>query len=112
MLTKTVAQLEEAEKLKDELQEWMKQQTAVVAEWKSKPVKLRVEANTQDLSNIKSIIPLIEEKRKEITDPDRPEDNELLQQLNSLEEFVRMNIIGLKNLFVWILAIHFFFLRR
>lgn len=86
MLTKTVAQLEEAEKFKDELLEWMKQQTTIVAEWKSKPVKLRVEANSADLSNIQAIIPLIDDKRKEASD--LPDNEELLKQLNSLEEFV------------------------
>lgn len=87
MLTKTVAQLEEAEKQKDELLDWMKEQTTIVAEWKSKPVKLRVEANSAELSNIQSIIPLIDDKRKEI--PDLPDDDELSKQLDSLEEFVR-----------------------
>ena len=86
MLTKTVAELEEIEKRKEELLDWMKEQTTIVAEFKSKPVKLRVEANSVELSNIQSIIPLIEEKRKEVSHI--PDDKEISKQLDSLEEFV------------------------
>lgn len=92
-LTKTVTELEELDKIRSELINWMKQQTIIVTEWKTKPMRLRNDLNKVDLTNVEGILPMIKEKAEELDGFKTPENNEILSQLNSVEELV----ISFKN---------------
>lgn len=88
MLTKSVSSLEEREKGRNDLLEWINQQKSFVVTWKSKPLKLRVDANTTDLSNVQSIVNSIADKKEELLNAG-PEDVQLSRELNSLNELVK-----------------------
>lgn len=89
-LTKTVTELEELDKIRNELINWLKQQTIIITECKTKPMKLRNDLNKADLSNVEGILPVIKEKVDELEGFKTPENDEILSQLDSLKELVIM----------------------
>lgn len=90
MLTSSVNNLEEEEKAKNELLEWIEQQKLFIIEWKSKPLKLRIDTNTSDLSNVQATLKLITNKKEESARIIGTEDVLLSQQLNMLRDLVKI----------------------
>jgi nesprin-1 len=65
-LTSTVSELEEGERQRASLQQWVTEQNAVVADWRSRPAKLRPEAARAELVNMHELLGAIGERRARI----------------------------------------------
>jgi hypothetical protein len=90
MLTKAVSDLEDEEKTSKEILDWVNQQSALVNEMKSKPLKLRADANTSDLTSLQSIIDLIADKKEELFASSGAVNPEFVKRLNAVDELVRL----------------------
>ena len=87
-MTATVGELEEWQKQRASLQQWITEQNAVVADWRSRPSKLRPEAARAELVAMQELKGEIGERRgKLLTASSGVEDAEprLEDQLNKLE---------------------------
>jgi nesprin-1 len=62
-LTSTVSELEEGQRQRALLQQWVAEQHAVVADWRSRPAKLRPEAARAELVSMHELLRAIEERR-------------------------------------------------
>jgi len=62
-LTSTVSELEEGERQRALLQKWVAEQLAVVADWRSRPAKLRPEAARAELVSMSELLGAIAERR-------------------------------------------------
>ena len=65
-LSTTVSELEQQQKQRTELQEWIKKQQANVADWASRPSKLRPEAAKQELVAMNDLLNNIGDKRSQL----------------------------------------------
>ena len=91
VLTKAVTNLEEKEKTRNEMLDWVKQQTADVNEWATKPLKLRIDLNATDVTNIQTVIDLLSEKKGQVLELNSAENFELEKELELLEQVVIEN---------------------
>lgn len=83
-LTSTVNELQEKEKLKEDLKEWIETQKLVINDWKNKSTKLRTDAAKQDMNNMNELLLSIGQRKQQlITDFQDSSDLELL--LDDLE---------------------------
>jgi len=78
-------EMEEWRKQRVELADWIAEQRAVVADWRSKPAKLRPESAQQELSAMNSLMNLITERRSKLL-TELPSHGELLADEPNLEE--------------------------
>lgn len=62
-LMSTVSELEESERQRASLQQWVAEQHAVVADWRSRPAKLRPEAARAELVNMNELLGAIGDRR-------------------------------------------------
>lgn len=62
-VTKAVNELEEQTRQKNSLINWINQQRALVAEWKSRPAKLRAEAAQSELQAMNDLLTNVGERR-------------------------------------------------
>lgn len=65
-LSTTVTELEQLQKQRGELQDWIKKQEAVVGDWASRPCKLRPEAAKQELIAMQDLLNTIGDKRSQL----------------------------------------------
>lgn len=65
-LTATVSELEQQQKQRAELLEWIKKQQSLVADWLSRPCKLRPEAAKQELVAMNDILNAVGDKRTQL----------------------------------------------
>jgi nesprin-1 len=65
-LMSTVSELEESERQRASLQRWVAEQHAVVADWRSRPAKLRPEAARAELVNMNELLGAIGDRRARI----------------------------------------------
>lgn len=65
-MSTTVSELEQLQKQRTELQQWIKKQQAVVADWVSRPSKLRPEAAKQELVAMNDLLNAIGDKRSQL----------------------------------------------
>lgn len=65
-LSATVTELEQLQKQRGELTEWIKKQEAAVADWSSRPCKLRPEAAKQELIAMNDLLNSIGNKRSQL----------------------------------------------
>lgn len=64
-LLATVSDLEQQQKQRAELAEWLRKQQSIVNDWVSKPSKLRPEAAKQELSTMNELLGTIGDKRSQ-----------------------------------------------
>lgn len=62
----TVSELEQQQKQRSELSDWIKKQQAIVADWLTRPCKLRAEAAKQELVSMNDLLNVIGEKRSQL----------------------------------------------
>jgi nesprin-1 len=96
-LTSIVSELEEGERQRAALQQWITEQNAVVADWRSKPAKLRPEAARAELVNMHEMLGAVGERRARlVTELPVTEEGEpkLEEQLNKLETEVCAICLG------------------
>ncbi|KAL3268198.1 hypothetical protein HHI36_007323 [Cryptolaemus montrouzieri] len=85
-LTSTVLELQEREKLKADLKDWIGNKRAVINDWKNKPTKLRSDAAKQDLDNMNELLLFIGQRKQHLlTDFSDSDTSELETLLDSLE---------------------------
>ncbi|KAG5889989.1 hypothetical protein JTB14_035905 [Gonioctena quinquepunctata] len=87
-LTTSVAEFEEKDKQRKELQKWIKTQEALVNEWKKRPIKLRADAAKQELNNMNDLLATIGMRRNHLMTELRAvgdENDELEKMLDNLE---------------------------
>ncbi|KAL5279677.1 hypothetical protein ACFFRR_003964 [Megaselia abdita] len=65
-LTATVSELEQQQKQRAELQDWIKKQQSSVADWLSRPCKLRPEAAKQELVAMNDLLNAVGDKRTQL----------------------------------------------
>lgn len=65
-LSTTVNELEHQHKQRAELQDWIKKQQAVVADWSSRPSKLRPEAAKQEIVAMNDLLNATGDKRSQL----------------------------------------------
>lgn len=65
-LSTTVTELEQLQKQRGELQDWIKKQEAVVGDWSSRPCKLRPEAAKHELVAMNDLLNTIGDKRSQL----------------------------------------------
>lgn len=85
----SVSQLEEVEKQKSALKEWIGKQEDAVKEWKSRPNKLRADAAKQDLNAMNELLANIAQRRNHLTtELSGPSgaDSDLAKSLDKLEK--------------------------
>lgn len=99
-LTATLGEMEEWRKQRVELAEWIAEQRAVVADWKSKPAKLRPESAHQEIAAINALLSVVTERRSRLL-TELPSHGELLgdepnleESLDELEEEVSFGLIN------------------
>lgn len=61
-----MAELDQLQKQRDELQNWINKQEQNIADWASKPIKLRQEASKQEISNLNDLLNAIGDKRAQL----------------------------------------------
>jgi nesprin-1 len=87
-LMSTVSELEESERQRASLQQWVAEQHAVVADWRSRPAKLRPEAARAELVNMNELLGAIGDRRAHLVTKlpvaEEPEPK-LEEQLTKLE---------------------------
>lgn len=65
-LITTVSDLEQQQKRRTELTDWVRKQQNIVNDWVSKPSKLRPEAAKQELSAMNDLLETIGDKRSQL----------------------------------------------
>lgn len=65
-LSTTVSELDQLQKQRNELQDWIKKQEQNIADWESKPIKLRPEAAKQEISLMNDLLNAIGDKRAQL----------------------------------------------
>lgn len=65
-LSTTVTELQQLQKQRTELQDWIKKQDAIVSDWASRPCKLRPEAAKQELITMNDLLNNISDKRSQL----------------------------------------------
>lgn len=65
-LSTTVTELDQLQKQRDELQDWIRKQEQNIADWSSKPIKLRPEASKQEITAMNDLLNTIGDKRAQI----------------------------------------------
>lgn len=65
-LSTTVSELEQLQKQRSELDGWIKKQQIAVADWSSRPSKLRPEAAKQELVAMNDLLNTIGDKRSQL----------------------------------------------
>lgn len=65
-MTQSVSELEQQQKQRAELQDWIKKQENSVSDWLSRPCKLRPEAAKQELTAMNDLLNTIENKRSQL----------------------------------------------
>lgn len=65
-LSTTVSELEQQQKQRSELQDWIRRQQVAVADWSSRPSKLRPEAAKQELVAMNDLLNTIGDKRSQL----------------------------------------------
>lgn len=88
-LASTVAELEEQERQKSVLKDWIKDQEAVVNEWRLRPAKLRADASAQELNTMNDLFTSIGQKRAQLLTDFPENDAEVATiegQLDNLED--------------------------
>lgn len=65
-LSTTVNELDNLQKQRNDLQEWIKRQEQNIADWVSRPIKLRPEAAKQEISAMNDLLNVIGEKRAQL----------------------------------------------
>ena len=65
-LSTTVTELEQLQKQRVELQDWIRKQEVIVADWQSRPTKLRPEAAKQELVAMNDLLNAIGDKRSQL----------------------------------------------
>lgn len=65
-LSTTVNELDSLQKQRNDLQEWIKRQEQNIADWVSRPIKLRPEAAKQEISAMNDLLNVIGEKRAQL----------------------------------------------
>lgn len=65
-LSTTVTELQQLQKQRTELQDWIKKQDAIVSDWASRPCKLRPEAAKQELITMNDLLNNIGDKRSQL----------------------------------------------
>lgn len=61
-----MTELEQLQKQRGELQDWIKKQDAVVNDWTSRPCKLRPEAAKQEIIQMNDLLNAIGDKRSQL----------------------------------------------
>lgn len=61
-----MTELNQLQKQRDDLQNWINKQEQNIADWASKPIKLRPEASKQEISNLNDLLNAIGDKRAEL----------------------------------------------
>lgn len=62
----TVNELDQLQKQRNELQEWIKKQEQNIADWASRPIKLRPEASKQEITAMNDLLNVIGDKRAQL----------------------------------------------
>lgn len=65
-LSATITELEQLQKQRGELQDWLKKQEIAVTDWSSRPCKLRPEAAKQELIAMNDLLNTIGDKRSQM----------------------------------------------
>lgn len=65
-LSTTVSELDQLQKQRDELQNWIKKQEQNIADWASKALKLRPEAHKQEINAMTDLLNTIGDKRAQL----------------------------------------------
>lgn len=65
-LTASVSELEQQQKQRAELQDWVKKQETTVSDWLTRPCKLRPEAAKQELVAMNDLLNSIGDKRSQL----------------------------------------------
>lgn len=65
-LSATVTELEQVQKQRGELQDWIKKQEIIISDWASRPCKLRPEAAKQEIIAMNDLLNSIGDKRSQL----------------------------------------------
>lgn len=65
-LSTTVTELDQLQKQQEELQEWIKKQEQNIADWASRPLKLRPEATQKEINAMNDLLNVIGDKRAQL----------------------------------------------
>lgn len=65
-LSTTVSELEQQQKQRSDLTDWIRRQQAIVADWESRPSKLRPETAKQELVTMNDLLNQIGDKRSQL----------------------------------------------
>lgn len=65
-LSTTVSELDQLQKQRDDLQNWIKKQEQNIADWASKAIKLRPEAYKQEITAMTDLLNTIGDKRAQL----------------------------------------------
>lgn len=65
-MSTTVTELDQLQKQQEELQEWIKKQEQNIADWASRPLKLRPEATQKEISAMNDLLNVIGDKRAQL----------------------------------------------
>ncbi|XP_039285327.1 nesprin-1-like [Nilaparvata lugens] len=96
-LGSSASELEEKERELAALGQLIKEQTAHVTEWRSKPAKLRTDAARSEISNMQELLTTVGDKKmKLITEGGSADDKDLDNQLDELERLL-MDTIAKKQ---------------
>ncbi|XP_071454288.1 muscle-specific protein 300 kDa-like [Hetaerina americana] len=100
LLTSTVGQLEEKSRQRGNLGKWVAEQSTSVAEWASRPSKLRPEAAKAELQQMNEILSNLSEKKAQLAElsaSPKEADSALGSQLSQLEDDLN-NVISKKQM--------------
>lgn len=65
-LSTSVNELDQLEKQRNELQDWIRKQEQNIADWASRPIKLRPEATQQEINSMNDLLNVIGDKRAQL----------------------------------------------
>lgn len=65
-LSTTVNELDQLQKQRTELQEWIRKQEQNIADWASRTIKLRPEATQQEINSMNDLLNAIGDKRAQL----------------------------------------------
>lgn len=65
-LSTTVSELEQQQKQRSELTDWIKRQQVIVNDWASRPTKLRPETAKQELVTMNDLLVVVGDKRQQL----------------------------------------------
>lgn len=81
--------------------QWVQEQLVHVTEWRSRPAKLRPDAARSELTTMQELLTTIGDKKMKLaTELNAGDNNEIEQQLETLEELVTISITFSKFIFV------------